>query len=48
MQEDQQMLETAYGLRIVVQTDYQTAIERATAALKAEGFRVLDDRGGRG
>lgn len=35
------MQETAYGLRIVVQTDYQTAIERATAALKAEGFGVL-------
>ena len=35
------MEETKYGLRIVVQTDYQTAIDRATAALKAEGFGVL-------
>ena len=35
------MQETAYGLRIIVQTDYQTAIERATASLKAEGFGVL-------
>ena len=35
------MQETAYGLRIVLQTDYQTAIERATTALKAEGFGVL-------
>ena len=35
------MQESAYGLRIVVQTDYHTAIERATAALKAEGFGVL-------
>ena len=35
------MQETAYGLRIVLQEDYQTSIERATAALKAEGFGVL-------
>jgi uncharacterized protein (DUF302 family) len=35
------MQETAYGLRIVLQTDYLTAIERATTALKAEGFGVL-------
>lgn len=35
------MEETSYGLRIVLQADYQTAIERATAALKAEGFGVL-------
>ena len=35
------MQETAYGLRIVLQTDYPTAIERATTALKAEGFGVL-------
>lgn len=35
------MRETAYGLRVVLQTDYPTAIERATAALKAEGFGVL-------
>jgi uncharacterized protein (DUF302 family) len=35
------MQESAYGLRIDVQTDYHTAIERATAALKAEGFGVL-------
>ena len=35
------MQETSYGLRIVLQTDYQAAIDRATAALKAEGFGVL-------
>ena len=35
------MQETPYGLRIVLQTDYQAAIDRATAALKAEGFGVL-------
>lgn len=35
------MQETSYGLRIVLQTDYQTAIDRATAVLKAEGFGVL-------
>jgi uncharacterized protein (DUF302 family) len=35
------MQETAYGLRIVMHTDYQTSIDRATAALKAEGFGVL-------
>jgi uncharacterized protein (DUF302 family) len=35
------MQETAYGLRIVLQMDYQTAIERTTTALKAEGFGVL-------
>ena len=37
----QAMQESAYGLRINVQTDYHTAVERATAALKAEGFGVL-------
>jgi len=35
------MQKTAYGLRIILQTDYQTAIERATAVLKTEGFGVL-------
>jgi uncharacterized protein (DUF302 family) len=35
------MQETTYGLRITLQTDYQTAIERAMAAFKTEGFGVL-------
>ncbi len=35
------MQETTYGLRVILKTDYQTAIERATAALKTEGFGVL-------
>jgi len=35
------MEETAYGLRIETTVPYPEAIERATAALKAEGFGVL-------
>lgn len=35
------MQETAYGLRVEMPTSYEEAIERATAALKAEGFGVL-------
>ena len=35
------MEETRYGLRIVVAVPYETAIERATEALKAQGFGVL-------
>jgi uncharacterized protein (DUF302 family) len=35
------MQETAYGLRVEVAVDYDQAIERTTAALKAEGFGVL-------
>lgn len=35
------MDETRYGLRIEVPFPYQQAVERATAALKVEGFGVL-------
>ena len=35
------MEETAYGLRVTVPLPYEQAIDRATAALKAEGFGVL-------
>lgn len=35
------MEETRYGLRVVVPLAYEQAIERATDALKAEGFGVL-------
>jgi uncharacterized protein (DUF302 family) len=35
------MQETTYGLRVEVAVDYDRAIERTTAALKAEGFGVL-------
>jgi uncharacterized protein (DUF302 family) len=35
------MQETRYGLRIEVPLPYQHAVERTTAALKAEGFGVL-------
>ncbi len=35
------MEETPYGLRITIALPYEQAIERATAALKAEGFGVL-------
>jgi uncharacterized protein (DUF302 family) len=35
------MQETTYGLRVEVAADYEQAIERTTAALKAEGFGVL-------
>jgi uncharacterized protein (DUF302 family) len=33
--------ETAYGLRVELAIPFDTAVERATAALKAEGFGVL-------
>ena len=35
------MDQTAYGLRVTVPLDYDAAIERATEALKEEGFGVL-------
>lgn len=35
------MKETRYGLRVEVPLTYEQAVERATGALKAEGFGVL-------
>ncbi|MBZ5559038.1 MAG: DUF302 domain-containing protein [Acidobacteriia bacterium] len=35
------MEQTAYGLRITVPLTYEAAVERATEALKGEGFGVL-------
>lgn len=35
------MQETRYGLRVEIPEGYEQAIERATEALKAEGFGVL-------
>ena len=35
------MQETSYGLRVVLNAGFDQAIERATAALKTEGFGVL-------
>lgn len=35
------MDETAYGLRITIPQPYETAVERATEALKRQGFGVL-------
>jgi uncharacterized protein (DUF302 family) len=35
------MEETRYGLRVLVPLPYEQAVERASAALKAEGFGVL-------
>ena len=35
------MEETRYGLRVVVPLAYEQAVDRATEALKAEGFGVL-------
>jgi uncharacterized protein (DUF302 family) len=35
------MEETAYGLRVTVSLPYESAVDRATEALKAEGFGVL-------
>ena len=33
--------ESAYGFRVSLDVPYEAALERATAALKAEGFGVL-------
>jgi uncharacterized protein (DUF302 family) len=33
--------ETAYGLRVELPIDYERAVEKATLALKSEGFGVL-------
>jgi uncharacterized protein (DUF302 family) len=33
--------ETRYGLRVELPVSYEEAVERATAALKAQGFGVL-------
>jgi uncharacterized protein (DUF302 family) len=33
--------DTAYGLRVVIDVPYDAAVERATTALKDEGFGVL-------
>ena len=35
------MEQTRYGLRVMVPLAYEQAIDRATEALKAEGFGVL-------
>ena len=35
------MQDTAYGMKVELPVSYETAIERATAALKTEGFGVL-------
>ena len=35
------MEETRYGLRVVIPLAYQDAVDRTSAALKAEGFGVL-------
>lgn len=35
------MQETRYGLRVELPVEYDRAVERATAALKGEGFGVL-------
>ena len=35
------MQETHYGLRVTISVPYELAVERATEALKAEGFGVL-------
>jgi uncharacterized protein (DUF302 family) len=35
------MQETRYGLRIALPLPFETAVQRATEALKAEGFGVL-------
>ncbi len=37
------MEETAYGLRTDLKIPYETAVEKATAALKEEGFGVLTE-----
>ena len=35
------MEDTRYGVRVEIPVDYERAVERATAALKAQGFGVL-------
>jgi uncharacterized protein (DUF302 family) len=35
------VVDTKYGMRVEVPLDYDVAVERATAALKEEGFGVL-------
>ena len=35
------MQDTTYGLRVEIPVGYEDAVERATAALKAQGFGVL-------
>ncbi len=35
------MEETRYGLRVEIPATYEQAVERATAALKVQGFGVL-------
>lgn len=35
--------ETGLGIHVCLQTDFETALERTTAALKAEGFGVLTE-----
>ncbi len=36
-------LDTGLGIHVRLQTDFETALERTTAALKAEGFGVLTE-----
>ena len=36
-------MSTAYGFRATLNVPYETAIEKATAALEAEGFGVLTE-----
>ena len=35
------MDETGYGMRVLLNVPYQDAVDRATEALKAQGFGVL-------
>jgi uncharacterized protein (DUF302 family) len=35
--------ETRYGIRVAIRLPYETALERTTAALKAQGFGVLTE-----
>jgi uncharacterized protein (DUF302 family) len=35
------MRDTQYGLAVTIPSTYDVAVQRATDALKAEGFRVL-------
>jgi uncharacterized protein (DUF302 family) len=38
---EEKMEETRYGLRVEIPVNYEQAVERATDALKAQGFGVL-------